>query len=139
MSVQKLRAGDVVAKTYEVENLVGAGPLGVTYGALVIDNQKKVSLKFLPGPAAEARRLDEVMRQVQSVKSDGVVKTLRAGVWQESTYVVAEWVAYPSLRELMDRYQQEKRALPSKKPDRSSARCWTRWTASTRPVWCTCT
>lgn len=111
MSVQKLRAGDVVAKTYEVENLVGAGPLGVTYGALVIDNQKKVSLKFLSGPAAEPRRLDEVVRKVQSVKSDGVVKTLRAGVWQDSTYVVAEWVAYPSLRELMDRYQQEKRAF----------------------------
>lgn len=111
MPAQQLRPGDVVAKSYEIESRLGNGPVGSTYAARVIDSDRKVALKYIDGPPAEPQLLQETLRRMGEVRSEGVVESLKGGVWQDHTYVVAEYVENDSLRKLMDHYSAQRRAF----------------------------
>lgn len=110
MSTQ-LRPGDVIAKTYEIESRLGAGPLGSSWLARLISNNQRVVLKLIDGPATDAETLQATVQAVSALKVEGLVRILRAGVWQNQSYIVYEHVEAESLRRLMDSYAGQRRSF----------------------------
>lgn len=109
VSAQQLRQGDVVAKTYEIESILGSGPVGTTYLARIIEKDQLVALKLIDGPAADPGTLQSTIKAVSAVKHDGLVKVIRAGIWQNQTYIVMEYQKTHSLRQLMDSYAEQRK------------------------------
>lgn len=103
------RPGDVIAKTYEIESRLGAGPLGSTWLARLMGNNQRVVLKLIDGPATDAETLQNTIQAVSALKVEGLVRILRAGVWQNQSYIIYEHLEAESLRRLMDSYAGQRR------------------------------
>ncbi len=108
-STNPFRQGDVVAKKYEVESQLGAGPTGVTYAARSLGSGKKVCVKVLSGSSVGLGAGGAALERVQAVRSDALVPLLEVGEHGGSLYVVTEFFEAESLRRLMDRYAGERK------------------------------
>jgi serine/threonine protein kinase len=110
-----LKTGDVLAKTYEIDAVLGAGPEGSTYLAHDLDRSHNVVLKLLPGAAETDERARALIQRVDAIGHDGVVRILATGEVQDGRSAVPRrWIAMEqvdgtSLRELIDSYVREGR------------------------------
>lgn len=104
-----LSPGDVVAQKYEIELALGGGPVGRTYLARLQGGGKRVVIKLINGPGADAAAVARVIAKVQSVKSDALVEVLDHGNHRGSTFVVMEYFEAESLRRLMDEYAGQRK------------------------------
>lgn len=107
----QLRAGDVVAKRFEVDGTLGVGPCGASYRVRRLDQPGRAVLKLIAGPAAPAPVAEDLLRRVRRVDSDRMVVPTDTG-----DHLGMRWVAMPeaegeSLRRLMDTYAGEKRSF----------------------------
>jgi hypothetical protein len=105
------RQGDVVAKKFEVESLLGEGPTGASYAARSLGSGKKLCLKVLAGRSVGLAAAQGVLERVQAVRSDALVPAIEAGEHGDSLFVVTEFFEGDSLRRLMDRYAGERKPL----------------------------
>lgn len=105
----QLRQGDVIAKKYEVDSLLGMGPLGGSYAARTLANGKKVVLKLLAGPAASEAQAQELLARLRDVESDSLVRIQDTGELNGRRWVVTELVEGESLRRLMDEYAGQRK------------------------------
>lgn len=104
-----LRQGDVVAKKYEVDGPLGAGPLGSTYLAHSLQNGRKVVIKLLSGPAAPEAQAQDIVAKLQGIPSDALVKVLDTGEHHGRRWIAMEHFEGDSLRRLMDEYAGQKK------------------------------
>lgn len=104
-----LRQGDVVAKKYEVESLIGEGPTGRSYKARTLSNGRPVCIKVLTGAPLPASVSAPVVQKVQSAKADALVPLLELGEHAGAAFVVSELFEAESLRRLMDSYAGQRK------------------------------
>ena len=109
MSNATLRAGDVVAKKYEIESLVGEGPMGASYSARSLGAGKRVCIKMMAGDSIGTEAAQPVITRVQAARSDALVPVLDMGEHAGALYVATEFFEGESLRRLMDTYAGERR------------------------------
>ena len=109
MSNATLRAGDVVAKKYEIESMVGEGPMGASYAARSIGAGKRVCIKIMAGESVGIEAAQPVITRVQSARSEALVPLLDMGEHAGSLFVATEYFEAESLRRLMDSYAGERR------------------------------
>jgi formylglycine-generating enzyme required for sulfatase activity len=104
----QLNARDIIAKKYEIDSLLGAGPQGATYLARDMSSGRKVALKLLAGPAATDDHAQEVVRRSQALAHDGIVRLTDTGVWEEPgtrekyRWVTMDYIEGDSLRRALD-------------------------------------
>ncbi len=107
----KLRQGDVVAKKYEVDSLIGEGPTGASYKARVMASGKMVCIKVLNGPPTPIPTATAMVQRIQSAKADALVALTDVGEHAGSLYVVSEHFEAESLRRLMDTYAGQRKSF----------------------------
>ena len=107
------RAGDRIAGKYQVEQVLGAGGMGVVVAARHVALKQQVAVKFLlPSatrfPDATARFLREAQAAV-AIRSEHVARVLDVGTLETGApYMVMEYLAGTDLRRLL----QARGALP---------------------------
>jgi serine/threonine protein kinase len=105
----QLRQGDVIAKKYEIETVLGSGPLGPSYVARSLTNGKKLVVKLLAGPAAPEPQVQDIVARFKDIQSDAIVRILDTGEISGRRWVVTEYVEGESLRRLMDEYAGQRK------------------------------
>lgn len=104
MSFPPLRQGDVIAKKYEIETILGQGPAGQACTARTLSTGKKVVVKALNGQLAELAPVQSVFDRVRSAQSDALATLLDVGLHGNRPFVVQEYFEGESLRRLLDEY-----------------------------------
>jgi formylglycine-generating enzyme required for sulfatase activity len=107
----QLRPGDVIAKKYEIDAALGAGPQGPSYAARAIAGGKKVVLKLLAGPASSSEQADDIVRRIRDVSSDSIVKITDTGEHLGRRWVVMDHVEGETLRRVMDEYAGQRKSF----------------------------
>ncbi len=108
-SVITFRQGDVVAKKYEVESLLGDGPAGSSYAARSLGSGKRVCVKVLAGPSVGLAIGGAVLERTRAGRSEALVPAIEIGEHGGALFVVTEFFEAESLRRLMDRYAGERK------------------------------
>jgi len=110
-SQQQLRQGDVVAKKYEIDAVVGQGPIGTTYTARALANGKKVALKVINGASIGVAAAQGVVSRIQAARADALVPVIDFGEHNGQLYVASELFEGDTLRRLMDSYAGERKSF----------------------------
>ncbi len=110
-SQQQLRQGDVVAKKYEIDALVGEGPIGTTYTARNLSSGKKVALKVIHGPSVGMAVAQGVVQRIQAARADALVPVLDSGEHAGQLFVVSEVFEGETLRRMLDSYAGERKSF----------------------------
>lgn len=110
-SQQQIRQGDVLAKKYEVDAALGAGPQGGTWLARSLSASKKFAIKLLVGPAASDDAANALFQRANAIQSEGLVRAVDTGEHLGSRWVAYEYVEGESLRRLMDEYAGQRKAF----------------------------
>jgi serine/threonine-protein kinase len=103
-----VRPGDVLARKYRVERVLGVGGMGIVVAAHHLQLDERVAIKFLlPGalgsPDAVARFLQEARASVK-VKGEHVVRVMDVGQLDTgSPYIVMEYLDGHDLQAWLDR------------------------------------
>lgn len=105
----QLRQGDVLAKKYEVDALLGSGPTGATWSARRLSDGARVALKLLSGPPTDGGGAQEIFGKLRGATADALVPVVDLGEHLGHRYLVSELVEGESLRRLMDSYAGQKR------------------------------
>ncbi len=86
--------GQIVAKKYRVERLLGSGGMGVVAAAVNVDLDQPVAIKFLSpeasGQGEAAERFRREARAAAKIRSEHVVRVLDVGVYERQPYMVME-------------------------------------------------
>jgi serine/threonine-protein kinase len=95
MSDAPVHPGDLLARKYRVERVLGAGAMGVIVAATHLDLGQRVALKFMRSDKAEAREQRErFLREARAagrLKSQHVARVLDVGTLEDETpYIVME-------------------------------------------------
>ncbi len=106
-----LRQGDVVAKKFEVDALIGEGPTGKSYKARALSSGRPVCIKVLTGAPLPASATAPVVQKIQSARADALVPLVEVGEHAGATYVVSELFEAESLRRLMDSYAGQRKSF----------------------------
>ncbi len=109
MAVSQVKKGDVIAKKYELDSLLGQGPAGQTWAARALSTQKKVVVKILNVETTETAPVQAMFDRIRAVKADTLPAMLDVGIHGDHPYVVQEYSDGESLRQLMDQYAKEQR------------------------------
>ncbi len=107
----QLRQGDVLAKKYEIDAPMGAGPQGGSYLARSLSSSKKFVIKLLAGPAAPEAAATALIQRANDVMSEGLVRTVDTGEHQGHRWMAYEYVEGESLRRLLDEYAGQRKAF----------------------------
>jgi formylglycine-generating enzyme required for sulfatase activity len=113
----QLSARDIIAKKYEIDSPLGAGPQGTTYLARDMSSGRKVALKLLAGPAANDDDAQDVLRRSQALTHDGIVRLTDTGIWEEPgtraryRWVTMDFIEGETLRRLLDSLTEQKQSL----------------------------
>ncbi len=91
-----MKRGDVVGGRFEVEELAGAGAMGVVYRARDRGNGEPVALKVLR-PGAEMHRFARETRLLAELHHPGIVRYVAHGSSEEGPYLAMEWLEGISL------------------------------------------
>ncbi len=110
-STTKLRQGDVVAKKYEIDGLIGEGPTGASYKARVMASGKMVCIKVLNGPPSPMATANATVQRIQQARADALVAITDVGEHAGSLFVVSEHFEAESLRRLMDSYAGQRKSF----------------------------
>ncbi len=108
-----LREGDVVARKYRIDAIIGAGAMGVVVGASHLLLEEKVAIKFLLPQAlgnadATARFLREAQAAVR-IKSEHIARVFDVATLDDGTpYIVMEYLEGSDLAEIL----RQRGALP---------------------------
>ncbi|MCB9595597.1 MAG: serine/threonine protein kinase [Sandaracinaceae bacterium] len=102
-----LTTGDVVAKRYEIREVLGEGGMGVVYSARHVLSGRKVALKWVDSTSAVIHGLlERFVRETQAmgrIEHPNVVGVLDAGIEQDAAYLTMELLRGESLRDVIDR------------------------------------
>lgn len=107
----QLRQGDVLAKKYEIDALLGSGPQGYSYLARALASPKKFVIKVLSGPAASDAAAAALIQRANDVVSDGLVRIADTGEHLGQRWIAYEHVEGESLRRLLDEYAGQRKAF----------------------------
>jgi serine/threonine protein kinase len=95
---------DTVIDGYRIERLIGEGGFGVVYEGTEVALKRRVAIKMLkPGPVNErdlARFISEG-RNLASLNHPNVVHIYRLGTYENSPYIVMEFVMGRTLRQMI--------------------------------------
>ncbi len=111
MAVSQLRQGDVIAKKYEIDSVLGQGPAGQTCTARALSTGKKVIVKALNFETDDLAPVQAMFEKVRAVKADTLPVLLDVGLHNRRPYVVQEYSEGESLRRLMDEYAGQRKAF----------------------------
>ncbi|GDX82255.1 hypothetical protein LBMAG42_40660 [Deltaproteobacteria bacterium] len=111
MSKVTLSPGDVVAKKYEIESLVGTGPMGSSYAARSLGAGKRVCIKLMSGTSVGMATAQPIVTRIQSARSEALVPVLDVGEHAGALFVATEYFEAESLRRLMDSHAGERRSF----------------------------
>lgn len=111
MAVSQLRQGDVIAKKYEIDAILGSGPAGQTCTARALSTGKKVLVKALNFETDDLGPVQALFDKVRAVKADTLPLLLDVGLHNRRPYVVQEYSEGESLRRLMDEYAGQRKAF----------------------------
>ncbi len=88
--------GDVLAKKYRVEDLIGEGGTGIVVGARHVQLEQRVAIKFLRKALASEEirhRFEREVRAIGKIQSEHVVLVLDAGMLDDgSPFMVMEYL-----------------------------------------------
>ncbi len=104
MAVSQLHQGDVIAKKYEIDSVLGQGPAGQSCVARAMSTGKKVVLKALNVETSDIAPFQSMYDRVRAVQSDALAVLLDVGLHGNRPFVVQEYSEGESLRRLMDEY-----------------------------------
>lgn len=107
----QLRQGDVLAKKYEIDAPLGAGPQGSSYLARSLSSSKKYVVKLLSGPAASDAAAASLVQRATDIASDGIVRVVDTGEHLGHRWMAYEYVEGESLRRLLDEYAGQRKAF----------------------------
>jgi serine/threonine protein kinase len=107
----KLRQGDVVAKKFEIESVLGEGPVGVSYAARGVANNKKVCVKLVNGPSVGLPQASGALQRIQAARADALVPVTEVGEHNGQLWVASDYFDAESLRRLMDSYAGERKSF----------------------------
>ncbi len=107
------RLGTVIAARYRVDQVIGAGAMGVVYEAHDLTTSRRVALKIVPTAHDEAAaRLVREAKTLQMLEHRNVVAFIDTGTLDDGKFVVTELVRGVTLRELVnDGLVEPRRAL----------------------------
>jgi serine/threonine protein kinase len=106
------RIGDVIDERYRIEEVLGAGGMGIVFGALHVSTGRKVALKWmlsrgLPRSSRERESASQrFVREAQAtgrIRHDNVVDVYDAGTDKDAPYLVMERLEGETLRARMER------------------------------------
>ena len=104
MPVSQLNQGDVIAKKYEIDSILGQGPAGQSCVARAMSTGKKVVLKALNAETSDLAPFQAMFEKVRAVQSDALPVLLDVGLHGNRPFIVQEYSEGESLRRLMDEY-----------------------------------
>ncbi len=107
----QLRQGDVLAKKYEIDAHLGAGPQGNSYLARSLSSAKKFVIKVLAGPAAPEASAAALIQRTNDVASEGLVRIVDTGEHLGHRWMAYEYIEGDSLRRLLDEYAGQRKAF----------------------------
>lgn len=111
MEVSHLKQGDVIAKKYEIDAVLGQGPAGQTCTARAMSTGKKVVLKWLNVQIDDLGPLQVMFDRIRAVKAESLPIMIDIGLHIGRPFVVQELQEGESLRRLMDQYAGEKKVF----------------------------
>ncbi len=111
MAVSQLRQGDVIAKKYEIDSVLGSGPAGQTCTARVLSTGKKVIVKALNFETDDLGPVQVLFDKVRAIKAETLPALLDVGLNNRRPYVVQEYSEGESLRRLMDEYAGQRKSF----------------------------
>ena len=95
--------GTVVEGGYRVEELLGAGGMGIVYRAESVETGAPVAVKFLRasrrGSGIARQRFQREIEIAKRLDHPHLVRLLDSGVWDETSFLVMEFVDGASLKE----------------------------------------
>ena len=107
--------GDVIAKKYEIERLLGEGMLGTTYLVRHIASGKDLAIKILRRNLVSTQRDRDRLRQLferaRSVRHDLLIRYGELGVHEDDVYLTEEYYPSDNLRQIIQAYVDEKKAF----------------------------
>ena len=94
----------MVAGRYQIVGELGKGSSSVVYEAFDNELDRKIALKVLNSVPDEnlRRRIRREARSATSVSHDGLIDVYDVGEWKESLYLAIEYIAEPTLGNLLD-------------------------------------
>ncbi len=100
------RIGALVDERYTILEAMASGAMGAVYRAERVPVGKIVAIKFLHASFAKDSefliRFERETRAMSKLAHPNCVSVVDFGVWQESPYLVMEYVAGTTLRQLLD-------------------------------------
>jgi serine/threonine protein kinase len=107
--------GDVIAKKYEIESMLGQGMLGTSYLAHHIASGRQLVIKFVrPNLVAEEidrLRFKDIFEKVRAVRGELLIRVHETGVQEEQIFYTEEYFESQSLRALVNEYVSEKKVF----------------------------
>src|SRR5215813_6163369 len=100
------RIGDLVDERYRVLEAMASGSMGVVYKAERVPVGKLVAIKFLHATFANdtefQTRFERETQVMSKLAHPNCVSVVDFGVWEDSPYIVMEYVAGKTLRSIID-------------------------------------
>ncbi|MBN1335000.1 MAG: SUMF1/EgtB/PvdO family nonheme iron enzyme [Deltaproteobacteria bacterium] len=114
-SHEDYKRGDVIAKKYEIERLLGEGMLGATYLAKHIASGKDLVLKILRrnlvATERDRDRLCQLFERARAVRHELLIRYGELAVHEYDVYFTEEYYPSENLRQVIQGYVAEKKAF----------------------------
>ena len=103
--MSEINAGTRIAGRYKVIELIGSGGMANVYRALDLQEGREVAVKVLKSEYATdrefLRRFNSEAAAVLNLSHDNIVSSYDVGCWEDNHYIVLEYVAGRTLKELI--------------------------------------
>jgi eukaryotic-like serine/threonine-protein kinase len=96
-----LKSGEIVGERFEIEELAGAGAMGLVYRARDRASNETVAVKVLR-EGAKGERFDREARLLADLHHPGIVRYVAHGASIEGPYLAMEWLDGCSLSERLE-------------------------------------
>lgn len=99
--------GEIVAGKYRIESLIGSGGMANVYKAISLSGHRVVAIKVVKDEYKDdeefLRRFKREAQAVLSLSHDNIVKLYDVGEQDGYSYIVLEYVAGPTLKQMIKR------------------------------------
>src|SRR5580692_11105004 len=108
---KKERVGDLIDERYKLVEVMASGSMGTVYKAERVPIGKLVAVKFLHATFANdsefQARFERETRVMSKLAHPNCVSVVDFGMWEDAPYLVMDFVAGTTLRQILDRERVE--------------------------------
>ena len=107
-----VRPGDIIARRYRIESLLGEGGMAVVYRVMDLELEEEVALKLFTRRTEDERavaRFKQEMRIARRLSHPNIVRTYEFGTWRKVYFITMEMLEGSDLEQVIE---QRRGTLP---------------------------